>query len=61
MLRQFCFSKFVCFFPWLAGRFHNFELTQNKWPYIIAFREEAFDSEITVTTNCCNGSFIDLF
>jgi hypothetical protein len=27
------------FFPWLAGRFHNFELTQNreknkKWPYI---------------------------
>jgi hypothetical protein len=27
------------FFPWLAGRLHNFELTQNrekknKWPYI---------------------------
>jgi hypothetical protein len=28
MQRQICFFK-VCFFPWLAGRFHNFELTQN--------------------------------
>jgi hypothetical protein len=27
---QFCFSKLVCFSPWLAGRFHNFELTQNR-------------------------------
>jgi hypothetical protein len=30
MQRQLCFSKLVCFFPWLAGRFHNFELTQNR-------------------------------
>jgi hypothetical protein len=22
--------KFVCFFPWLAGRLHNFELTQTE-------------------------------
>jgi hypothetical protein len=30
MQRQFCFLNLVCFFPWLAGRFHNFELTQNR-------------------------------
>jgi hypothetical protein len=24
------FFKLVCFFPFLAGRFHNFELTQNR-------------------------------
>jgi hypothetical protein len=30
MQRQFCFLKLVCFFSWLAGRFHNFELTQNR-------------------------------
>jgi hypothetical protein len=24
------FSKAFVFFPWLVGRFHNFELTQNK-------------------------------
>jgi hypothetical protein len=30
MQRQVCFWKLVCFFPWLAGRFHNFELTQNR-------------------------------
>jgi hypothetical protein len=30
MERQLCFWKPVCFFPWLAGRFHNFELTQNR-------------------------------
>jgi hypothetical protein len=30
MQRQFCFLKRVCFFSWLAGRFHNFELTQNR-------------------------------
>jgi hypothetical protein len=24
------FLKLVCFFPWLAGWFHNFELTQNR-------------------------------
>jgi hypothetical protein len=23
-------SKACLFFPWLAGRFHNFELTQNR-------------------------------
>jgi hypothetical protein len=27
---QFCFLKLVCFLPWLSGRFHNFELTQNR-------------------------------
>jgi hypothetical protein len=25
-----CFQNIVCFFPLLAGRFHNFELTQNR-------------------------------
>ena len=30
MQRQLCFLKFVCFFPWLAGRSHKFELTQNR-------------------------------
>jgi hypothetical protein len=25
-----CFLKLVCFFAWLADRFHNFELTQNR-------------------------------
>jgi hypothetical protein len=30
MQSQLCFLKVVCFFPWLAGRFHNFELTQNR-------------------------------
>jgi hypothetical protein len=39
MQRQFCFLKLVCFSPWLADRFHNFELMQNrknkKWPYIL--------------------------
>ena len=30
MQRQLCFLNLVCFFPWLAGRFHNFELTQNR-------------------------------
>jgi hypothetical protein len=24
------FFKAVCFCPWLAGKFHNFELTQNR-------------------------------
>jgi hypothetical protein len=24
------FLKACLFFPWLAGRFHNFELTQNR-------------------------------
>jgi hypothetical protein len=24
------FLNIVCFFAWLAGRFHNFELTQNR-------------------------------
>jgi hypothetical protein len=24
------FLKLVCFYPWLAGKFHNFELTQNR-------------------------------
>jgi hypothetical protein len=28
--RDSCFLKLVCFFPWLAGRFHNYELTQNR-------------------------------
>jgi hypothetical protein len=27
---KFVFLKLVCFFPWLAGRFHNSELTQNR-------------------------------
>jgi hypothetical protein len=30
MQRQLCFLKLVCFFSWLAGRFHDFELTQNR-------------------------------
>jgi hypothetical protein len=30
MQRQLSFLKLVCFFPWLADRFHNFELTQNR-------------------------------
>jgi hypothetical protein len=28
--RWFCFLKLVCFLPWLAGKFHNFELTRNR-------------------------------
>jgi hypothetical protein len=28
--KQLCFLKLVCFVPWLVGRFHNFELTQNR-------------------------------
>jgi hypothetical protein len=30
--RQFCFLNFVVLFlfPWLAGRFYNFELMQNR-------------------------------
>jgi hypothetical protein len=28
--RQFCFLNLFVFFPWLAGRFHNFELKQNR-------------------------------
>jgi hypothetical protein len=27
---SFVFLQLVCFSPWLAGRFHNFELTQNR-------------------------------
>jgi hypothetical protein len=30
MQTKFCFLKLVCFFPWLAGRFHNFALTVRK-------------------------------
>jgi hypothetical protein len=30
MQMQVCFLNFVCFSPWLAGRYHNFELTQNR-------------------------------
>jgi hypothetical protein len=30
MQRQFYFLNLVCFLPWLAGRFQNFELTQNR-------------------------------
>jgi hypothetical protein len=30
MQRQFCFLKLLCFYAWLAGRFHNFELMQNR-------------------------------
>lgn len=32
MQRQFSFFKLVFFFPWLVGRFYNFELTQNRDP-----------------------------
>jgi hypothetical protein len=30
MQRQFCLLKLVYFFTGLAGKFHNFELTQNR-------------------------------
>jgi hypothetical protein len=29
-MQSFVFSKLRCSFSWLAGRFHNFELTQNR-------------------------------
>jgi hypothetical protein len=30
MQRQLCFKSLFVFSPWLAGRFYNFELTQNR-------------------------------
>jgi hypothetical protein len=30
MQRQLVFKSLFGFFPWLAGGFHNFELTQNR-------------------------------
>jgi hypothetical protein len=52
MKRQLCFSKLVCFFPWLAVFwFHNFELTQNRkknqemvLPEVVTFISNAFSN-----------------